>query len=246
MGSNWKATIEYDGTEYLGWQRQPQGLTVQEVLESVLLRLTGESVAVNGSGRTDSGVHAEGQVANFRVEADRDRRTWMRGLNGLLPRDIRIVDLESVSDAFHARFDARSKRYLYRVLTSEVPSPFETRYRLHHREPLDVEAMRSAGARLLGRHDFRTFTRCPPPGRTTVRTLTALDIWRRGDTITFALEADGFLHTMVRSIVGTLLQIGTGKREPEDIEAILSSRDRTRTGPPAPAHGLFLAEVFYA
>ena len=246
MGTNWKATIEYDGTKYLGWQRQPQGLTIQEVVESVLGRLTGENVHVNGSGRTDAGVHAEGQVANFRVTADRDRRTWMRGLNALLPDDIRILELVRVADDFHARFDARSKRYVYRVLNSEVPSPFESRYRLHHREPLDVEAMRTAGRRLLGRHDFRTFTRRPLPGRTTVRTLTALDIWRRGDTITFALEADGFLHTMVRSIVGTLLEIGTGKREPNDIEAILSSRDRSRTGPPAPAHGLFLAEVFYA
>ena len=245
MPRNWKCTIEYDGSRYFGWQRQPDQPTIQQTIEEAATRITGDGVVLTGSGRTDTGVHARGQVANFRTEADRSREALLGGINALIPDDIRILDIEAVSEDFHARFDARSKRYVYRVYEGPTPPVFERHFCMHHRLPLDLERMRDAAERLLGRHDFRAFARKPPPHRNTVRSLTALDIWRRGATMMFSLEADGFLHTMVRSIVGTLLQVGNGKREPRDLETVLSSRDRTLSGPPAPPQGLFLMEVSY-
>ena len=242
----WKCTLEYDGSRYFGWQRQPAGRpTVQEELEKAASQLANEPIAVAGSGRTDTGVHAYGQVASFRTAAPHDGETFHRGLNALLPRDVRILRVDAAAPGFHARFDARGKRYEYRVDTGPIAPVFELAYRMHLPRDVDVAAMQEAARHLVGTHDFRAFCRRPPEGRSTVRSLTALDICRRADTIVFALEANGFLHTMVRSIVGTLLLVGTGKSTPRDVAEVLAERDRSRCGPPAPPQGLFLMEVFY-
>lgn len=242
---NLRLTLEYDGTRYYGWQRQSDRPTVQQTLEEAASRLAGEAIRVIGSGRTDTGVHAWGQVANFHTVSRLSPETFRRGLNALLPQDVRVLGAREVHDAFHARYDARSKRYVYRVDVGRTPPVFARHYCLHVTRALDRGTMERAGRGLLGRHDFRAFARKPPAGKSTERCLLGLDIWRRGDTIWFALEADGFLHTMVRSIVGTLLEVGSGRRAPEAVREILSSRDRSLSGPPAPPQGLFLMEVFY-
>jgi tRNA pseudouridine38-40 synthase len=242
---NLKGTLEYDGAAYFGWQRQPRHSTIQQTFEETVERIVGQPVRCHGAGRTDTGVHARGQVASFRVPSRLSSSTLQRALNALLPPDIRVLRLEEAPDSFHARYDCRSKRYVYRVYTGGIRSAFDRAYALHAPAPLDVPSMRVAARPLVGRHDFRSFARKMAPTRSTVRTLLSLDIWEDRNYIFFALEADGFLHTMVRSIVGTLIQVGMAKRDPRELVPILASGDRARAGPPAPPQGLFLMEAHY-
>lgn len=245
---NLKLTIAYDGTRYHGFQSQGKRElpTIQSLLEEVWERLVGEAVKVNGAGRTDAGVHAFGQVVNFRTAvASIPTERVPYAFNALLPRDVAVLDCVEAAPSFHARFDARAKRYEYRVLNRPFPSPVDRLYTLHVSAPLDVEAMREGARYLVGTHDFSAFAGSLGAERNPVRTLTSCSVWRDGERVHFAVEGDGFLYHMVRTIVGTLLQVGLGKERPRWVGEVLASRDRRRAGATAPAHGLFLAAVYY-
>jgi tRNA pseudouridine38-40 synthase len=241
-----KMTLEYEGTRFVGWQRQARGATVQQVLEEALEQITTRPVTVAGSGRTDAGVHARGQVASFRSPTHLTPRRLLCALNAILPDDIAVLSLEETDSEFHARFSAHGKTYRYEILNSPRRRVFSRT--THHRDarPLDVEAMRAAAVRLVGRHDFAAFTCSGGTPASTVRTLRRLDVIRTGETFQIEVEGDGFLYKMVRSIVGTLLEVGRGERTPQEVSDVLSSGDRTRAGPSAPARGLTLVSVDYS
>ena len=243
---NIKLLIEYDGTKYLGWQVQPGGPTVQGTLEEKLSLLTGERIHLFGSGRTDSGVHALGQVAHFKTQSQMDTRTIQRALNSLLPSDIMIQKAEEVGEGFHARKHSKSKVYEYRILNRKLRSVFHRGYIWHIPQRLNLAEMKKATQSLIGEHDFSAFRTVGSPTRTTVRRVTRAE-WKRGrdGLIRFEIEANGFLKQMVRSIVGTLVEIGKGKKKASDLRKVLNSKDRKEAGPTAPAHGLFLKEVKY-
>jgi len=243
---NIKLLIEYDGTNYLGWQVQPRGPTIQGMLEDKIKLLTGESIQLFGSGRTDAGVHALGQVAHFKTQSPMDIRSMQRALNSLLPRDMVIQKLEEVEEGFHARKQSKSKIYEYRILNRNLRSAFYRGYVWHIPKKLNLIEMRKATKSLIGEHDFSAFRSVGTPTRTAVRRVIQAD-WRRGrdGLIRFEIEANGFLKQMVRSIVGTLIEVGKGKINPEEFRKILTSKDRKKAGPTAPAHGLFLKEVKY-
>lgn len=243
---NFKLTIEYDGTAYHGWQRQAEASSVQAELERALEGMTRSPITVTGAGRTDAGVHALGQVANFRCATRLTSEAILKGLNSLLPGDIAIRDCTLAPGDFHARFDARSKRYHYRILNRAARAAVGRNYAWFLHRPLDVEAMGQAAERLIGRHDFKAFESAGSPRAHTRRHVMAAD-WVEGPDrrLTFRIEADGFLRGMVRNIVGTLVGVGLGKLEPLQMDAILASRDRRRAGATAPARGLFLVEVRY-
>jgi tRNA pseudouridine38-40 synthase len=243
---NIKLLIEYDGTKYLGWQVQPGGPTVQGTLEEKLSLLTGERIHLFGSGRTDSGVHALGQVAHFKTQSQMDTRTIQRALNSLLPSDIMIQKAEEVGEGFHARKHSKSKVYEYRILNRKLRSVFHRGYIWHIPQRLNLAEMKKATQSLIGEHDFSAFRTVGSPTRTTVRRVTRAE-WKRGrdGLIRFEIEANGFLKQMVRSIVGTLVEIGKGKRKASDLRKVLNSKDRKEAGPTAPAQGLFLKEVKY-
>jgi tRNA pseudouridine38-40 synthase len=243
---NIKLTIEYEGKSYLGWQVQPKGPTVQGTIEEQLRRLTGEIIHLISSGRTDAGVHAIGQVAHFKTQHPMDCPTLRRALNSLLPADIMIREVEEVDQDFHARKDCKSKVYEYRVLNRNVRSVFLREYAWHISQPLDLGEMKKAAQRLIGEYDFSSFRSVGTPTRTAVRNVIRAE-WKRDreGLLTFEIEANGFLKQMVRAIVGTLVEVGKKKITPEDFGQILESRDRTKAGPTAPAHGLFLKEVKY-
>lgn len=239
-----KAVVAYDGTEYLGFQRQAQGPTVQGVLEEALAKIAGHAVRVLGAGRTDAGVHALGQVVAFDL-------TWRHGLadlrnalNALLPRSIAVREVSWAPEEFHPRFDAVGRVYRYRVYNGPIRSPFEERYAWHVPEPLDVERMSLATTCLVGVHDFASFGQ-PTQGEVTVREVRQARWERQGDVVTFAIEANAFLRGMVRSLVGTLVDVGLGRREPGEVEGILQARERGAASATAPPQGLFLVEVRY-
>ncbi len=244
---NIKLICEYDGTRYHGFQRQADGIpTIQGTLEDRLEKLAGHKVTVIGSGRTDSGVHALGQVTNFkttsRIPADR----FAPALNSVLPPDIRIISGEEVSLEFHSRFSARSKTYKYFILNREAPSAVLRRYAYHIPRTLNMEKMIQASTYIVGRHDFSSFTGAKAVSHNFTRNVTELICSRETqDILSILIKADGFLYNMVRNITGTLLEVGRGKLEPEDILSILEARDRRLAGPTAPPHGLFLMEVEY-
>jgi tRNA pseudouridine38-40 synthase len=242
---NIKLTIEYDGTNYLGWQMQPNGPTVQSVLEEAVSTFLRAPTRVTGSGRTDSGVHALGQVANFFCDRQPDLYRVQRGLNALTPEDITIKEVEIVPESFDARRDGRSRTYEYRILNRPSRSPFHLKYAWHVHDPLDLQCMREAIRCLEGEHDFSSFRAAgcdaPHPVRTVYRT--ALD--QSGDLLVFTIEATAFLRHMVRNIVGTLVEVGRGLRTAESFTELLEARNRTKAGPTAPPHGLFLMEVKY-
>lgn len=240
---NTRLTIAYDGTAYHGWQRQPDAPTVQAALEDALLKLTGKRIAVLGAGRTDAGVHAAGQVANFRAALKFEDAELFRALNAVLPDDIRVLALGPAPEDFHARKSALGKTYRYRIVHAPLVSPFDFRFALHIPYPLDVRAMRRAAARFAREADFSSFTsnREYDP----VRRVTLSRLEKRGDELIYTVEADGFLRYMVRTIVGTLLEAGRGKIRPETIEDIFAGRDRSLAGPTAPAKGLCLMRVEY-
>jgi tRNA pseudouridine38-40 synthase len=243
---NIKLTIEYDGTNYQGWQVQPKGPTIQGILEEKLGLLTGESIRLVGSGRTDAGVHALGQVAHFKTQSQMDARSIQRALNSLLPSDIVIQKIEEVEEDFHARKHSKSKVYEYRILNRNLRSPFHHGYAWHIPQRLDVKEMRKATQWLIGEHDFSSFRSVGTPTRTAIRRVIRAE-WKRGrdGLIRFEIEANGFLKQMVRAIVGTLVEVGKGKMSAMEFQKVLESKERKKAGPTAPAHGLFLKEVKY-
>jgi len=244
---NFKLIIEYDGTAYHGWQRQNDTSTVQGAIEAALETMTGRSVTVIGSGRTDAGVHAVGQVANFCVETRLTSDVFAKGLNSLIPPDIVIKNCAAVDKTFHARYDARSKIYDYHILNQPTPAAIFRQYAWHIGKPLDLEAIRTAMLCLKGQHDFSAFEAAGSPRSHAVRTVIDLHLSEKDADgyVGFSIEADGFLRHMVRNIVGTLVDVGLGKISPEAFEEIVISKDRTQAGITAPAHGLFLREVKY-
>jgi tRNA pseudouridine38-40 synthase len=243
---NIKLLIEYDGTNYQGWQIQPKGPTLQGILEEKLGLLTGEAIQLFGSGRTDSGVHALGQVAHFKTKSPIDIRSMQRALNSLLPPDMVIQKIEEVDEGFHARRHSKSKVYEYRILNRNLRSAFQRGFVWHIPQKIKFKEMEKATRWLIGEHDFSSFRSTGSPTQTTVRRVIRAE-WKKGrkGLIRFEIEANGFLKQMVRSIVGTLVEVGKGKIKGEDLQEILDSKDRKKAGPTAPAHGLFLKEVKY-
>jgi tRNA pseudouridine38-40 synthase len=242
---NVKLTIEYDGTNYHGWQTQPNGKTIQGVLERALAVFFGVPVRIIGSGRTDAGVHALGQVANFRIEKPIDRHRLLRGLNALTPRDVTVKDAEQVPDTFDARRDGRSRTYQYNILNRPMASPFYFNRAWHVHAPLDVEAMRAAIPCLLGEHDFSSFRGAGCEAEHPVRRVYETALEKNGELLIYRIEASAFLRHMVRNIVGTLVEVGEGRRSACSLAQILAARDRTRAGITAPAQGLYLMAVKY-
>jgi tRNA pseudouridine38-40 synthase len=242
---NFKLVVSYDGTDFHGWQCQPGLRTVQETVEKALTDLTGQSLRVNASGRTDTGVHAVAQVINFRCETRLAAEVFLRGLNAHLPTDVIVKEAVEVPDSFDANRDARRKLYRYVIHDGAVPDLFMRRYSHHSRYRLDVAAMSRAAAVLRGKHDFACFETEWPNRASSVRTILYLALNRMGDWIWLDVEADGFLYNMVRAIAGTLLNVGRGYWPESQVAVILQSRDRTRAGPTAPAQGLFLVRVTY-
>ena len=241
-----KLVIEYDGTHYLGWQVQPGGQTLQGVIQDRLKRLTGESLQLIGSGRTDAGVHALGQVAHFKIESRMDANTFQRALNSLLPEDIVIRRAEEVEAEFHARRSARSKVYEYRILNRVTPPAIDRQYVWYVPQKLNLDEMKKATHSLVGEYDFSAFRSVGSSTRSSVRNIFRAE-WKREKEglLRFEIEASGFLKQMVRAIVGTLVEVGRGKIDAEGFREILESKDRKEAGPTAPAHGLFLSEVKY-
>ncbi|HKE62851.1 MAG TPA: tRNA pseudouridine(38-40) synthase TruA [Nitrospira sp.] len=240
-----KLVLEYDGSRYAGWQRQPDQPTIQEAVETALFQLTQQTVTVVGAGRTDSGVHALGQVASFCIDRDWTPHEWTRGFNARLPEDIAVRSAAIMPDAFHARYAARGKLYEYRILNRPERPAVERGYFWHVYKPLDPEAMGQAAAFLVGSHNFTSFEGTLTDNEDPICQLQQLSLTQQGDLISIQAYADRFLKHMVRSIVGTLVEVGHGKRTPESLSDVLMAKDRTAAGRTAPAHGLFLIRVDY-
>jgi tRNA pseudouridine38-40 synthase len=240
-----KLILEYDGSRFAGWQRQPDQPTIQEAVETALFQLTQETVSVIGAGRTDSGVHALGQVASFRTERQWTPREWLRGLNAKLPEDIAVRSAAIASDDFHARYSARGKLYEYRIVNRGERPALARAYLWHVHKPLDEPAMKEAAAHLIGSHDFSSFEGTLTDNEDPICELRQLSIEKRADVMTIHAYADRFLKHMVRAIVGTLVEVGHGKRAPEALATILAAKDRAAAGRTAPPHGLFLLRVDY-
>lgn len=242
---NIKLIIEYDGTAYSGWQVQPNGLTVQEVMEGALLRMLGEPTRLRSSGRTDAGVHARGMVACFTTERTLPLRAFREGLNTLLPSDISVRDACEVPLAFNPRSDASGKHYRYSILLDPLRSPLARHVAWRIGGKLDVEAMRAACTHFVGEHDFAGFRASNCAAKTTVRTIFSLEVVQEGAWLHVDVNGSGFLKNMVRVIVGTLVEVGLGKRAPEEIAKLLLAGDRQVSGQTAPPHGLCLMQVYY-
>jgi tRNA pseudouridine38-40 synthase len=240
-----KCVIAYDGTAYQGWQRQANGPSIQAAIEEAFVPLLGVTPTVTGAGRTDAGVHALGQVASVQVECSHSVDAIRRALNVRLPLDIRIRSVVEAPVTFHARFDARGKTYRYRLVTSEIVMPADRAYVWHLPDRLDVDAMRAAGEALCGTHDFAVFQSAHSGVEHTVRTIFELALVPTSDGLVVEVHGDGFLRHMVRAIVGTLVDVGAGRRAPDSIPALLTSRRRHEAGDTAPALGLTLVSVDY-
>ena len=241
----YKLTIAYDGTRYQGWQRQPDtDLTIQGILERTVCALKGYPVEVNGSGRTDGGVHAEAQTASIRLSGKVDEEAFCRELNEKLPEDIRVMRAELVKNGFHARYSASGKLYVFTVDTREKADVFTRKYCFHFPEQPDVEAMRAAAESLIGKHDFAAFTD-RNEDQSSIRTIYNIQIEEDGSKIKFLYEGNGFMYHMVRILTGTLLEVGIGKRTLEETAALLDGGKRWQAGFLAPACGLKLKEVYY-
>jgi len=243
---HFKLTIAYDGTNYGGWQLQPNVVTVQGLLETALRQIAGKRVVVHGSGRTDAGVHARAQVANISLITSHRPQVLRAALNANLPQDIRVVRVQEVDARFHARFSAKGKEYRYQVDCGAVADPFLLAYAWHHPKPLDIAAMRRSARLLRGRHDFSALSANPMrPVESPVRTISKLSVTKRGNLLTIAVAADGFLYKMVRSIVGALVKVGEGKLTLEDLRKLMGAKKRAALIETAPAKGLFLWKVTY-
>jgi tRNA pseudouridine38-40 synthase len=243
---NLRLDLAYDGAPFRGFARQPDVRTVQGDLEAALGKLFGGAVATFAAGRTDAGVHALAQVASVPDAPDDADLVKVRdALNALLRPAIVVSACARAADGWHARHDARSRTYVYAILRSDVPDPFRARTTLYHPEPLDLAAMQEAAGHLVGDHDFASFGRVPEAGASTTRTLYELLVEGSGDVVRIRARANSFIQQMVRSLVGTLLQVGEGRRPPDDVVAVLAARDRSAAGPVAPPHGLCLVAVEY-
>ena len=240
-----KLVIAYDGTDFVGWQRQGKGVSVQGAIEEALTAIDGAPVTLHGAGRTDSGVHALAQVATARIASPIADARLARALNAHLPESIRVTGLSTVPDGFHARFSAVSKAYEYRIWNARTLPPFIRLYAWHIIEPLDLAAMREGTRAVVGEHDFAAFRSARGVNHTTVRAITAAGWKSDGAALTFEIAGTGFLRYMVRSLVGTLVEIGRGARPPGDMARLLASGDRSAAGRTAPALGLFLVKVDY-
>lgn len=255
-----KLTLAYDGTRHVGWQRQATGTSIQGLLESALSAIEGRPVTATGAGRTDAGVHALGQVASLALAHRLPPDALLRALNARLPDDVRVRAVEEAGPGFHARFSAIGKTYRYRIRTGPTDDPFDHRFAWHIAHPLDLGEMRAAMAVLTGRHDFKAFQSAGSDVRTTIRTVTRAELrvaalpasWpvpraeaAAGDVLEIEFDADGFLRQMARAMVGTLVEVGAGRRAASSLADVLASGDRGQAGATAPPHGLFLVRVVY-
>jgi tRNA pseudouridine38-40 synthase len=250
---NFKLTIAYDGTDFHGWQAQAAKPTIQGAITDILRRITQEGIVLHGAGRTDAGVHALGQVANFRTQSGLGAAEFQRACNALLPPAIRVVAAEEVGPDFHSRWGALTKTYRYRLFRERVVPPAEWRYVLHYPYPLDELAMARAASRFVGKHDFAAFAASTGSEeddreRSTVREIFSAEVQRssNGNELHFTIRGHSFLRYMVRKMTGTLLDVGRGKLQLDDIEHLFASRDRSRSGPTLPPQGLWMLAVEYA
>lgn len=243
---NIRLLLQYEGTRYQGWQRQTSSdNTIQGKLETLLSKMCGTPIEIQASGRTDAGVHAKGQVANFHTDSDMSVEEMLAYINTYLPEDIAVIDVREAAPRFHSRLNATGKCYCYRIINSDIPNVFWRRYALEVPDELDVEAMEQAAAILCGEHDFKSFTSAKKGKKSTVRRIDRIAIDRQENLLTFTFEGNGFLHHMVRILMGTLLEVGTGKRTPESMAEILEVKNRESAGPLVPAKGLTLMKVYY-
>lgn len=242
---NYRLKIQYDGTKYHGWQRLQKFETVQGKIEDVLSKYFGHKIEINGAGRTDSGVHAKGQIANFKVNGEYDKSEILTYLNKYLPDDIAVIEVEEADERFHSRLSAKGKVYEYRVLNSEISDVFGRKYVYQIPEKLDVEAMKEASGHFTGKHNFKAFCSNKRFKKSPVREIYSINIEKENDEIRLRFYGNGFLYNMVRIIVGTLIEVGLGKRNPEEIPRIILSENREMAGETAPAKGLCLVEVLY-
>lgn len=246
MKKNYKMTIQYDGTRYDGWQRQGNtGNTIQSKLEDVLGKMVGEDVEIYGSGRTDAGVHAIGQVANVHLDTEKTLQEIMDYVNQYLPDDIALIQLEEVPDRFHSRLNAAGKVYTYWIEMSPKCPVFQRKYVYTLGKKLDVESMRQAAKLLCGTHDYKSFCSKKTLKKSSVRTVKTISFHEHGSQLEIHVIGNGFLYNMVRIMIGTLIEVGLGKRDPESMKEILEARDRQAAGETAPACGLFLTAVMY-
>ena len=242
---NIKLTIEYDGTNYQGWQKQKRGSTIQNTLEEAIRVVTNEEIEVIGSSRTDAGVHAKGFVANFKTNSKIPSEKYREAINHKLPKDIVILNSEEVDEKFHARYNARGKTYSYSILNRDVPPAINRNYLYHVKRKLDIEAMKEACKYFIGTYDFSAFKSSVSSVKTSIRTIFELYIEENNDVIKVYVTGDGFLYNMVRIIVGTLIMVGSNKIKPNEIENIIAEKDREKAGICVPATGLVLEKVYY-
>jgi tRNA pseudouridine38-40 synthase len=243
---NYKLTLQYDGGRYRGWQRLGQGeATIQDKLEQVLSKLTGQPVELIGCSRTDAGVHALAQVANFKTDRSLFCKEIMTYLNHYLPQDISITKVEEVPEQFHARYQAKDKTYLYKIWNREYSNPFMRKYSMHISEPLNVELMRQASDYFLGTHDFTAYSNAKSKKKSMIRTIYSIEFEELEGVLQIRITGDGFLYNMVRWMVGTLVAVGLGKMKGEELPDILESKQRNRTGDLAEANGLYLEKITY-
>ncbi len=251
MLRNLKLTLAYDGSDFSGWQVQPDTTTIQGTLASAIGRLTGENVLPQGSGRTDAGVHALAQVATFSTNSPIPAENFLKALNDILPASIRVLEVCEVPADFHARKSAKAKTYRYRICRSAICSPFLTRYVWHFPYPLNEDAMSEAAGAVTGEHDFTSLAAVDPERgqenseASNVRTIFSSRFERQNDEFVYTVRGNGFLHHMVRNLVGTFILVGKGTLQPQDVARILAARDRSGAGATAPASGLFLVSVEY-
>ncbi len=244
--ARWKLTLEYDGRPFVGWQRQENGPSVQAALEHAIMKLTGENVTVAAAGRTDAGVHALGQVAHADIAKEMAADKMRDALNAhLRPHPVAVLGAEIVPEGFHARFNATARHYVYRIVNRRAPLTFDAGRAWSVQVDIDADAMHEAAQGLVGHHDFTTFRAAECQANSPVKTLDILNVVRAGEEIRISASARSFLHHQVRSMVGTLKQVGTGKWRPSDVRAALEARDRTACGPVAPPDGLYLVRVDY-
>ena len=237
-------TIEYDGTGLVGWQRQQTGESVQGFLEKAALDLTGQEVVVQGSGRTDAGVHALGQVAHLDVPEKFDEKAILLGLNAKLQtKQVKVLKAEQVSDELHARFSASKRSYIYRILNRKIGTALSREFLWHVPYPLDIAAMQEGASHLIGVHDFTSFRASACQAKSPIRSIDKIAIDKQGDEIEIHVSAISFLHNQVRNITGTLAQVGRGKWHPDDVRKALEAKDRAKAGPAAPPHGLYLSKI---
>ena len=244
----YKLDVMYDGTNYSGWQMQQHSQSIQQLIQDAVRVLVREEVNVVGSGRTDAGVHAKGQVAHFRCSHAQDTQHLFKALNGMLPKDIRIFAVEEVDIGFHAQKSAWAKEYQYHLCLGPIASPFERQYVWHVPYKIDQELLKEACKLFVGKHDFRSFANAAHTGaaaKNSVRTITSIDVVPRENGLTLVFQANGFLYKMVRNIVGMVMNVASGKKELSDIQRILAAKDRRLAPMSAPPQGLFLMKVFY-